>query len=590
VPDLLSDLDLEADLEAEPWEYPGPLPPTSGLLVADRYARLTPVPSRRLGQSRVAIQPGEEGERCTEWPLNYLLLRHNVPAVDARALVVAIGSNASPAVMRNKLRQHGESPVLPMIRGTLEDVGIGHSAHVSAAGYLAAAPYAEPGNQLDVIAALLDMGQLRCLDETEPNYVRRSMARGLVLENGEQPSMYYVYASRWGVLGLGDGQPLRFGSQGELLRTLANEAPSLMKSVGRLARLDGDVSDPGVLLPLFGRDETLRIKVRELLAAEGWAKGVDVGSALPGEGTVTYGGTSSSWRGGRAVRSEALEVCGSSDSLDRDGEPSIVLHPETAGLRGLQSHAVVRADADPQRPGTVVRVVADSRIAPGVAAVDQVVRNALGVELREHIILSPAGVRRNRVADAIIARPHYVMCRVQTADLATVEQPVCLMAPLAMSILGVDSGDEVIVEGMPRSDGHVAAIRLKAHTLPEDVQSRRETLGGGQLDSRFPSARDSLGVYPDLPWLFLDSAARTGLGLDGKLAAVRVRASRRHQLSEEFRDLLLLLVIAFIGLASLIDSVAILAGVLLGISIVTLLLIRTRVRLRLRSVMEGDGG
>jgi len=194
------------------------------------------------------------------------------------------------------------------------------------------------------------------------------------------------------------------------------------------------------------------------------------------------------------------------------------------------------------------------------------------------------------VADAIIARPHYVMCRVQTADLATVEQPVCLMAPLAMSILGVDSGDEVIVEGMPRSDGHVAAIRLKAHTLPEDVQSRRETLGGGQLDSRFPSARDSLGVYPDLPWLFLDSAARTGLGLDGKLAAVRVRASRRHQLSEEFRDLLLLLVIAFIGLASLIDSVAILAGVLLGISIVTLLLIRTRVRLRLRSVMEGDGG
>ena len=247
----------------------------------------------------------------------------------------------------------------------------------------------------------------------------------------------------------------------------------------------------------------------------------------------------------------------------------------------------MRAALTPDRPGALARVVPDEGQPTGTVGVDQVVRNALGVELGERALLTSAYAQRNRLADTLIARPHYVMCRVQTADLAMVEQPVCLLAPLAMGILGLDGGDEVIVEGMPGPQGDVRTIRLKAHAVPGDVQQRRETIGGGQLDSRFPSARDALAVHPDLPWLFLDSVARTSLGLTGKLAAVRVRASRRYQWSEEIRELLLLLVIAFVGLASLIRSLPVLLGALGGISLVTVLLIRTRLRLRLRSEMTG---
>lgn len=83
-----------------------------------------------------------------------------------------------------------------------------------------------------------------------------------------------------------------------------------------------------------------------------------------------------------------------------------------------------------------------------------------------------------------------------------------------------------------------------------------------------------MGVYPDLPWVFLDSAARTSLGIHGQLGTVRIRASRRYQWSAEIRELLFLLVIAFIGLASLIQSVVVLFLALVGIALITLFLVR----------------
>lgn len=96
---------------------------------------------------------------------------------------------------------------------------------------------------------------------------------------------------------------------------------------------------------------------------------------------------------------------------------------------------------------------------------------------------------------------------------------------------------------------------MKAFQTTAETRERREDLHGGDLSSRFPSSLDALAVSPDLPWIFLDSATRTALGLGAqKLATVRLRASRRFQLRKELREMLLLIGLAFFGLVSILKN------------------------------------
>ena len=184
---------------------------------------------------------------------------------------------------------------------------------------------------------------------------------------------------------------------------------------------------------------------------------------------------------------------------------------------------------------------------------------------------------------------HLDTAALETADLATVEQDVALMSPLAMSILGLESGDEVVVEGPPRADAGVRQVRLKAHLATDETIERRLKLSGGGLTTRFPSVRTALGVHPDLAWVFLDSTARSRLGLGRhRLAAVRVRASRRYQLAREVRELLLLLVLAFVGVASVIESRFVLLGVLVVLLAAALVVVRHRLRHRLGAGRRGS--
>jgi hypothetical protein len=216
---------------------------------------------------------------------------------------------------------------------------------------------------------------------------------------------------------------------------------------------------------------------------------------------------------------------------------------------------------------------------------DQVARNALGLELTETAALERARVPRNRLADAVFGRPTYVTCRVQPADLTTVEREVCLTDPLTLSLLGIGSGDEVVVDGFPAGgDTAVSTRRLRAHEAPDTVLDRRSTLSGGTFESRFPSSRDALGVYPDLPWVFLDSGTRSALHVRGKLGTVRLRASRRYQLLRELRESLLLALLALVGLAQVIKHPA----VLIGLTLAVLGLSAAAVIMRLRNRLAGS--
>ena len=113
----------------------------------------------------------------------------------------------------------------------------------------------------------------------------------------------------------------------------------------------------------------------------------------------------------------------------------------------------------------------------------------------------------------------------------------------------------------------------------------------GGFGALYPSSRDALGVYPDLPWIFLDKTTRALLGLGSqKLAIVRVRSSRVFQLRQELREIMLILVIAFLGLVDIVTSpsarsVMIVSMVLIIASAVVL---RMRSRLTHRVIRSGE--
>jgi hypothetical protein len=177
------------------------------------------------------------------------------PGPQTGRAVVSVGSNAAPAVLRAKLARHGvrdDVAVLPM---RVSGVAVGHSAHVSVAGYIPAAPYAAPGRVADLHVSWFDDDQLAALDASEPNYDRITF--------GEVD----LYVSKWGVLAVA-GVPIELTTQRALHGVLAaNDA-------------GGGVIDPSDASRTLERlqQPDVRGRLRELWATDGFA----VSSGLTG--------------------------------------------------------------------------------------------------------------------------------------------------------------------------------------------------------------------------------------------------------------------------------------------------------------------
>jgi hypothetical protein len=212
--------------QTDPLQYPWDPPETSGLMHGHGFLPLQLAAGRQLGQSHQRDSAEDPYSSCS---LDEALIEANAAPLDSRFVVVSIGSNSSPAVMRRKFAnyRHPVSRVLPLIQGQLHNIGVGHSAHVSKPGYIAAAPHVQPGECTTVWVSWLDERQMMALDETEPNY-RRIQLNGeacpLVLDNGERPETFSLFTSRWGVLTDGNGGKLPFLDQPALFRLLAGSA------------------------------------------------------------------------------------------------------------------------------------------------------------------------------------------------------------------------------------------------------------------------------------------------------------------------------------------------------------------------------
>lgn len=139
---------------------------------------------------------------------------------------MAVGSNASAAVLGNKFRSAGidcGDVTARMARVSVADLGVSHSAHVAARGYIPAAPYRLSGAHLRTVGAWLFPTELVALDATEPNYLRKTVSpdrHPLTLSGRPRRTPFDLYLSRHGVLGDAPAHRLRFGEQAAAQRWL----------------------------------------------------------------------------------------------------------------------------------------------------------------------------------------------------------------------------------------------------------------------------------------------------------------------------------------------------------------------------------
>lgn len=217
----------------DPLHYPGnPVTATTVLLPDGRAAR---TPHR-----------GPTRTEDAEW-VQRILREHALPGMGERHPVVAVGSNADPGVLRRKLLYAQVEVSAAMFPCRVGGLAVGHSAHVSARGYIAAAPYRHDGIDSDLVAVFLTPRQIRAVDDTEPNYSRVVLERRYRWEiPGISVRKAWIYDSRWGVLS--DGyRPLPLHGQQELHQMLLAHDPGFARDyadrspqaiVAELARAD----------------------------------------------------------------------------------------------------------------------------------------------------------------------------------------------------------------------------------------------------------------------------------------------------------------------------------------------------------------
>lgn len=607
----------------EPLSYPGAVPAASVLITQDRVWSILDrwsdpltweAPTeQRLGSCRVAID--EESARelglshRVSPTLNSVLEELTGAIADGLVPVIAIGSNAAPSQLRNKFEAESTQLVVPSIRARITGYRVGFTSFLAPAGYLPATIFPEVGATTATTVQFVSRAQLRAIDATESPWYRRVWVDDaqILLETGERIPGAYAYVAHHGVIGDARG-PFIFGTADAGLiepeDITARRLPTQERALRAL--LEDEVcreawgSTPAELFAAVpgaqGSLETLQrsnhVLHRNMLAERTDCMGSEAaryGFPFPQRPAAPLPGLAG--RDGLSVT-----VGRTHDLLERRGNSVVRLGERVRSALGNPTHVEIVSEAlhggvAARAPRVIASVYTSNGDGappadPDLIEVDHMLRMGAGLEVGERAILRPVTVERRDSFDALLGAPNYVSFRVTLADPSSTEREVCLMSELSLQLLGISSGDYVVLEGAAGDDGQVRTLVVKAFQVPEDVWQERVRVSTGSWDDRFPGARSTLGIHPDIPTLFIDAATRARLGLAAQqLAVVRARPARLQQFGNEVREMLLLLAIAFIGIVGIIPNLWVGAGLfgLLLVGSFCLMIVKLRRRLSHRA-------
>jgi hypothetical protein len=229
-----------------PLLYPGAWPSESGLLDGDRLL-----------------------------PLDRLVFEDRVP-------VLAVGSNACPGQLHDKMAESGITSPIPLVRTRVTGIDVGVSAHVSRLGYVSASPVEAPGTVRELFITWLDTEQLTVIDASEGvplpygNFRRAWLPAsevGVELEDGTRLPGAYIYVNRRGVLRNGTGAPREHSGQRALLAELLVGSARLRELFGvtpeefcARARADSGLCEQGT--QVFAEEKLVTVSGLERYVAE----------------------------------------------------------------------------------------------------------------------------------------------------------------------------------------------------------------------------------------------------------------------------------------------------------------------------------
>lgn len=550
----------------DPLVYPGRIPSFSFLYLGEYFFKLQVPTNRRLGQTRIIWDPERPPEiriRDENENLDNRLLRLNATSVEFRYPVVALGSNASPSQLQRKYQGRGVSTAIPVFRATLHGVDAVYSAHMSPYGAVPAAPVASAGAQVEIHVTFVDQLQLKILDDTELNYIRVRVDGGrfpLMLESGESLSEYYMYLSRHGVLFL-DGELRRLDAIPARQSSVVSctEEEILSQIVGRWNQSfpDRKFTEVNDLLRSVKEESDLLNELNIWIKANSSRSNVDIPVDIDCEPNM--------YRNIIPERSTVQQdhTFTVIPNYDRKlGDYAAAVHPSTRAALGLERYVVLERDLDDKRISLIGELSSRDTVEDETEIrIDQTIRNGLGVEIGEGVRLyklDESGIDLIQYLLDKILPKRYVMMRVQVADILIMEKASCAMPSIALELLGIEPGDKVVLESPKREDSgdeyRLERVILRAYLAPMSMLELRDSVQSGRfIQTRFPDCAEVLGVFPDLPWIFVDADARDVLGLS-KCSPVRVYARRRYQISKDYRNYALLIIVTLLSAISLLDT------------------------------------
>lgn len=263
-------LGLDVNPSADPEHYPGALVTSSCLVTGSWLYPLRVQEGKRLGAALMELDGGPLGEYGTGLSLDELLTGASVAGMEDRYPVLAVGSNAAPGQLRHKFGLTGDtSDIVPLTRATVRGLGVGHSPHVSKAGYVPYVPIAgDPDSSRDLFVLWLDADQVVRIDATEPNYFPTVVFGSqfpTALENGERLERYALYRGKWGALTAVPGG-------GRVPATTQQDVYQLLAGFDWFTAQVPEVANGSrAALAALGADEERRGLVRDAMAREGVA-------------------------------------------------------------------------------------------------------------------------------------------------------------------------------------------------------------------------------------------------------------------------------------------------------------------------------
>lgn len=567
----------------DPLIYPGKIPDHSFIYIGDYFFPLNVKKDCRIGKSRIKWLKDLPKDIEIRGDLNALdncLLRFNTTSMDWRYPVLAYGSNASPSQLKRKFSDDRAGSIVPVIKTKIQGLDVVYSAHMSSYGAIPSTLIASPTTEITLFITFLDKMQLHIIDNTERNYDRVRISGHefpIILESGEKLSECYAYLSKSGVLLL-DNHPVRLA---DIPSKLANFKPAsegeVLSRVVDLAnhyKTTSPIKDTKDLLAKIKNTQISTSDITNLLRTN-FSK-LDVGIPQKSISQLNiYRDIPSSWLNENDIESFTVLP----NYKRKPGDYAIAVHSNVKSRLNLGRYGVVEYKLD----GNVFSVIASlssSEIVKNESYIhmDQTIRSAIGAKVRERVNLYPIpdhGGLPQRLIDKLIPRKYQVM-RVQLAAKIMIEKAGCLMPKIAMEIMSIEPGDEVVLESAVRdnteSDYRIEKLTLRAYPTPSNVQELREKIQSGMLHSRFPDCSESFSTFPDLPWLFIDADARNTLGLD-KCSPIRLYASRKYQLMKEFREFAFLIIVTLLSAISLVDigDTISIAGFSLSINLVLII-------------------